>query len=86
MHGEPVVQVATEAASFDALEQRPVGRGDDLDVDTTLAHLADAPHDAIVEHAQQLGLQRGRHLTDFVEQERAVFGLLEQTGLLAHRA
>ena len=47
---------------------------------------ADAPNDAVLEHAQQLRLQRQRHLGEFVEEERAAVRDLEQAGLVAVRA
>jgi hypothetical protein len=39
---------------------------------------AERPHGALLQHAQQLHLQRGRHVPDLVEQQRAAVGLLEQ--------
>ena len=39
---------------------------------------ADAPECLLLEEAQQLGLQRQRHVADFVEEHRAAVGLFEQ--------
>ena len=36
---------------------------------------------AFLQHAQQLGLQRQRHLGDFVEQQRAALRLFELAGV-----
>ena len=41
---------------------------------------------AFLQHAQQLGLQRQRHLGDFVEQQRAALRLLELAGVRIDRA
>ena len=46
---------------------------------------ADAPKRLLFEHAQQLRLQRRRHLADFVEEHGALVGLLEQAALLLAR-
>ena len=34
----------------------------------------------VLQEAQQLGLQLGRHLADLVEEQRAALGLLDQPG------
>ncbi len=41
---------------------------------------ADAQHLAVLEHAQQLGLEVARDLADLVEEERAAVGALEAAG------
>ena len=46
---------------------------------------ADAPERLLLEEAQQLGLQRQRHLADLVEEHRAAVGLLEQADLALAR-
>ena len=43
---------------------------------------ADAPEGLLLEEAEQLGLERGRHLADLVEEDRAAVGLLEEAPLL----
>ena len=40
----------------------------------------------ILQHVQQLGLQVGAHLRDFIQENRAVVGELEFSGLGAYRA
>ena len=47
--------------------------------------IADAADLALLQHAQQLRLQRERQLADLVEKQRAAVGFLEQPGLVAHR-
>ena len=61
-----------------ALRGLAMGRGDHADVDGALAGRADGPHRAGLEHAQQLRLQRDRHLGELVEQQRAAVGRDEQ--------
>ena len=59
-----------------------VGRRDDAHVDFDGAARADRPHLAFLQHAQQLDLQRRRHLADFVEEHRAgVRGLEHALGV-----
>ena len=38
---------------------------------------ADALHLALLQHAQQLGLHRQRHIADLIEKQRAAMRLLE---------
>ena len=52
-------------------------RGDDADVDLDRVRVADALELALLQHAQQLRLQRRAHRPDFVEEERALVRLLE---------
>ncbi len=47
---------------------------------------ADALDHALLQEAQQLGLQRQRHVADLVEKQRAAVGELELAGRLPHRA
>ena len=42
-----------------------------------MVRAAQALHLALLQHAQQLGLQRQRHLGDFIQQQRAALGLFE---------
>jgi hypothetical protein len=42
--------------------------------------------DAVLQHAQHLGLRRRRHVAHLVEEERARVGLLELAGPVLHRA
>ena len=83
---EAEAQVGAEPPGVDLVSQAPVGRRDDPHVDPPRKVLADAPHFALLQHAQQLGLRARRQLADFVEEERAAVGLLEQAGALADGA
>ena len=78
-HVEPVVQVLAEAPRLDLVGEVAVGRGDDARTSTRRASSCRRPADlALLQHAQQLGLQLERQLADLVEEQRAAVGLLEQ--------
>ena len=56
---------------------------------TSTAMVRDAAHPldlALLEHAQELGLHRERHVADLVEEQRAPVGQLEAAGPRPHRA
>ena len=80
---EPVVEVLAEAARLDLLLEVAVGRGDDADVDRLGLGVADAEDDPLLQRAQELHLQRERHLADLVEEQRAAVGRLELARLVA---
>ena len=61
-------------------------RRDDPHVDLDRLGAADRRERALLQHAQQLDLQRGGHVADLVEEERAAVGDLEQPRLILHRA
>ena len=78
-HVEAVPEVFAEAARLHLLEEVAIGRGDDARVGLERDVAADALELAVLEHAQQLGLQVQRQLADFVEEERGAVGDLEPT-------
>ena len=80
-HVQAEVQVAAELALGDVFFQIAIGGGDDADVDLDRLGAADALERMPFEHAEELGLNRGAHLADFVEHERALVGLLELADL-----
>ena len=57
-----------------------VGGGDHAHVDAARRRAADAQHLALLQHAQQLGLEVGADLADLVEEQRAAVGALEAAG------
>ena len=63
--------------SLDRFVEVAVGGGDDADIDLDRLGAADAVDLALLDGAQQLGLQADVHLADFVEQQRAAVGFLE---------
>ena len=66
--------------------ERPVGGRDDAHVHGARRVLAHAPHLALLQHAQQLGLRARRQLGHLVEEQRAAVGVLEQPGARADGA
>ena len=75
-------EILAERAAVDLFAQVAVGRRDHADVDLVRAVAADALDLALLEHAQQLGLQRDVELADLVEEDRAAVGLLEAADVL----
>ena len=70
-HVEPVEEVFAEGAFLDELPKVGVGRRNDAGVELDRLRFADALDLALLQRAQQLGLQRQRHQADFVDEERA---------------
>ena len=64
----------------------PVGGGDDPHVDRKRLGAAQRANLALLQYAQQLDLQRQRHVADLVEEQRAAVGSQEQAFVLADRA
>src|SRR5690349_14345778 len=58
-------------------------RADDPHIDPELVLASDAAEAAVIQEAQQLGLQIGRHLPDPVEEHRSLVGEFEQARLAA---
>ena len=71
------VQILAELLLGDQLLQVLVGRAHDAHVDRNLLPAADALDHAVLQEAQQLGLQRQRHVADLVEEQRAAVGDLD---------
>jgi len=76
-HVQPVEQVLAELALAHRLRQVAMRGRHDAHVDGALAGRAHRAHRAGLQHVQQLGLQRGFHLADLVQENRAGVGLLE---------
>ena len=84
-HVEAVEQVLTEAAGLRLGGEVAVRRGNEADVDL-LGSSAHRLHLARLQRAENLRLHRQRQLTDLVDEQRAVLGLLEVTAARAHGA
>ena len=82
---QPVEQIAAKAARGRLDPQIAVGRGDHMDVHLPGFERTDALHFAVLDGAEQLGLQRQRQLADFVQKERPAIGVLEQPDLRFRR-
>ena len=83
---DPVEQILAELLVRDHRRQVLVRRRDDPHVDLDRLGAADRRERALLQHAQELDLQRGGHVADLVEEERAAVGDLEQARLILHRA
>ncbi|MNQ64764.1 hypothetical protein D3C85_791990 [compost metagenome] len=77
---EAVEQVLAEAAALHPFFQCTVGSTDDAHVHRQRL-AADGHYLALLQHPQQAGLQRQRHVADLVEEQGAAVGLLQ---LAAH--
>ncbi len=84
-HREAVIEVFAEATLLHSGGQVLVRRGDDPDVHWLVARGTEAAHHAILEHLEQLGLQRFRQEPDLVQEDRAAVGGLQQSRLGAAR-
>jgi hypothetical protein len=84
--GQPVIQVFAEAAGAHVVLQVAVGRGDDAHVHRHRPVAAERPELALLQHAQQLDLEGRAGFADFVEEQRAAIGLLEQADAVVDRA
>ncbi len=74
---EAVEKILAKAALLDFFFQIAIGRGDQADVQLDGARSAHALEFTLLQHAQQLGLQQGRQLADFVQENRAALGDFE---------
>src|SRR5581483_5450925 len=79
-------EILAEFAVDDALLEILVRRGDDADVDAHVVLAAEARELAVLQHLQQLRLQREAHVPDLVQEHRAVVRELELARLLLERA
>ncbi len=83
---EAVVQVFAEVAPLDGFLQVAVGGGDDAHPHFQGLGAADPFKLTFLQHAQQLGLERGRDFADFVEEDRALVGEFKAPLALVQRA
>ena len=83
---EPEEQILAELSFGDGLLDIAVGGRNDAYVDAHVVLAAEARELAVLEHLQQLGLQRKAHVSDLVEEHRAVVGELELARLVLDRA
>ena len=76
-HVQTVQQVFAKHALFHTFVEILVRCGDDAHVRFHRRLSADAVILAVLQHAQQTHLQIRRHVADFIEEQRAAFGLLK---------
>src|SRR5256714_2453795 len=80
---DAVVEVLAEASLLDGRFELAVRGGDDADVGGAVGGVADAPKLAVLQETEKLRLGRQRQLADFVEEERAAVGGLDEAGAVA---
>ena len=83
--GEAVVEVHPEGAAVDRLEQVDVGGGHQADVEVLGLAPADPLDGALLQHAEELGLDVQREVADLVEEEGAPVRALEMADARGHR-
>ena len=81
-HVETVEQILAEQPLLDPFVEVLVGGRDDANAGTDRLVATDPVIMAIGQHAQQPGLQLGRHVANFVEEQGAALGLLEAPAAL----
>ena len=84
-HVDPVEEVLAEAPRLHLLVEVLVGGGDDPDVHRLGPVLAHARHLSVLQRAQELHLERVRHLPDLVEEEGPAVRRLELPRPGGHR-
>ena len=85
-HIEPVVEILSELAALHRVFQVAVGRRDHTRVDVDHSMAADAREPEILEHVEELSLQREGKLGDLVEVDRALVRVLELARFASMRA
>ena len=81
-HAETVVQVFAELALGHSLLEVRIGGGEGSDVYALRARLADRHDLALLEEAEQLGLDVDRQVADFVHEQRAARRRAHEAGLI----
>ncbi len=85
-HVQPVEQILAETARRHPGLDVAMGRGNHAHIDIETLRRSDRPDLPFLQHAQQLDLQRDRHIADFIEEKRALVCRLKQALVIAGRA
>ena len=83
---QPVEEVFAESSLLDQGVQVLVRRGHDADVHRDALAAAQPLETSLLKQSQNLGLRVGRHVADFVQEQRAAVALLELADAAAVRA
>src|SRR6185295_5040070 len=83
---DPEVQILAKAAGGDLGLEIAVGRGDEPEIRAQVALAADPAEDLLLEHPQELRLERQGELRDLVQEESAEVSFLEAAAALGGRA
>ncbi len=76
---EAVIEVLAKAPGGDGARQIDVGRGENARIHRARGALAEAAELALLDQAQELHLQRQRHVADLVQEQRAAARELDET-------
>jgi hypothetical protein len=83
MHAQPEVQLGPERAGADGRFQIAVGGGDDAAFELAHRVAAQGAELAVLQNAEELGLQCQRQFAHFVEEESTLGGAGQQAGPVA---
>ena len=85
-HRKPVIQILAKMFFGDGGAQIVIGGRDHAHIHLARGQRSHALHFLVLQHAQQLGLRRQRHVADFVQEQRAAVSVFEQSGFIVRRA
>ncbi len=85
-HVQPMVEVLAETAALHLRRQVAIGRRHQAHIELPGARAADPLELALLQHAEEFGLERGGELANLVQKDGAALGHLELALLLRHRA
>ena len=85
-HVQTVVEIHAEGAALHLRREVAIGGGHQADIELPGARAPHAFKLALLQDAQELGLQLRRQLADLIEKDGAAFGHLELALLLRHGA
>ena len=77
---DPIVQIMPEFSFRDGLGNVGMGGAEHAHVDVNLLRCAKALKAPVLQHAEQFGLQLGRHFRDFIQQQSSTVGQFEFAG------
>ena len=83
---EAVVEILAETSGADFVAEIFVRRGDEPQIDAQVFATAEPGEGALLDEAQQLRLDGGRDVGDFIEEKRAAVGAFEVAGARGQRA
>ena len=86
MRADAVEQILAQLAVLDGFFGLAIRRGDDAAIGLVTDLAADRPDFLFLQHAQQFALRINGHFGNFVEEQRAAFGLAEQAFAIGMRA
>ena len=85
-HVDAIEEVGAKTAAGDFLVEQAIGGADHAGVQLLFFVIADAREMSVLQNVQQLGLQAGIYLGDFVEKQRAALRHFDASGLGGMRA